>query len=436
MTKVAIISHGCAKNLIDSELIFGLLAENGYEVSLDDNSADIVIINTCSFICDAERESVKSILEQIEYGKNVIVTGCLSQKHAGELKTAIPEIKAVVGTTDFTKLPDIIAKIVKGEEYIEDVNANPDYIYPENIKRQQITMGASSYLKIAEGCNYNCGYCIIPHLRGKYHSRNIQNIIAEAKELVSKGVTEIILIAQDTSYYGVDIYNKPSLACLLEELNKIEGLIWIRIMYTHPAMINDELLETIARLDKVVKYIDIPLQHSHPDMLKRMNRPVMDYRELIKRMRDKIPGVAIRTAFIAGYPGETEEEFEHLYNFIKDVKFDRLGVFRYSREKGTPSYSMKPRISAKTARERQKKLMQLQQEISLERNKNLIGKTLPCIIEGFSDNGYVIARTQYDAPEVDGVVNIKTEEAVVPGDIENVKITDADFYDLVGEIQN
>ncbi len=434
MTKIGIISHGCAKNLIDSELIFGLLADKGYEVSLDDNSADIVIINTCSFICDAERESIKSILEQVEYGKKIIVTGCLSQKHSGELKTAIPEISGVVGTTDFIKLPQIIENITNGKDYTEEVSQSPDYIYPETIKRQQITMGASSYIKIAEGCNYNCGYCIIPHLRGKYHSRCMENIITEAKELVQKGVTEIILIAQDTSYYGVDLYNKPSLAALLKELNKIEGLSWIRIMYTHPAMINDELLETIAELDKVVKYIDIPLQHSHPDMLKRMNRPVMDYRELVNRMRKKIPDVAIRTAFITGYPGETEEEFEHLYNFIKDVKFDRLGVFMYSREKGTPSYSIKPQIGARIKRERQKQLMQLQQEISLERNKSFIGKIIPCIIEGFSDNGYVIARTQYDAPEVDGVVNIKTQEPVIPGDIENIKITGAEVYDLSGII--
>ena len=434
MTKIGIISHGCAKNLIDSELIFGLLAGKGYEVSLDDSSADIVIINTCSFICDAERESIKSILEQTEYGKKVIVTGCLSQKHAGGLKEAIPEIKGAVGTTDFTKLPEIIEAVIAGKDYIECINAEPDYIYPENIARQQITMGASSYIKIAEGCNYNCGYCVIPRLRGKYHSRSIENIVSEAKELVKKGVSEIILIAQDTSYYGIDLYQKPSLTVLLEELNKIENLSWIRIMYTHPAMINDELLNAVAALDKVVKYIDIPLQHSHPDMLKRMNRPVMDYRKLVKHMREKIPNLAVRTAFITGYPGETEEEFEHLYNFIKDVKFDRLGVFMYSREKDTPSYSMKPQINAKTKRERQNKLMQLQQEISLQRNNKFIGKVLPCIIEGFSDNGCVVARTQYDAPEVDGVVNIKTKEAVVPGDIENIKITGADIYDLSGII--
>lgn len=434
MKKIALISHGCAKNLIDSELMFGLLKKEGFEISLDDTNADIVIVNTCSFICDAERESVQTILEMIEAGKKVIVTGCLAQKHSAELKEAIPELSAVVGTTDFTELCEVLNSIINGEEFVSKVNANPDYIYPENIERAQITMGASSYLKIAEGCNYRCGYCIIPFLRGAFHSRPMENIIAEAKQLVEKGVSEIILIAQDTSYYGIDLYKKPMLATLLRELNQIPNLNWIRIMYTHPAMINDELLGAIAECEKVVKYIDIPLQHSHPDMLKRMNRPDFDYREMIAKMRAKIPNVAIRTSFVVGYPGETEEEFEHLYEFIKDIKFDRLGVFMYSREKGTSSYAMKPQISAKVKKERHKKLMTLQQGISLERNKSFIGKLVPCIIEGFSDDGEVVARTQYDAPEVDGVVSIKTYEAVVPGDIEMVKIISADEYDLVGEL--
>lgn len=433
MKKIALVSHGCAKNLIDSELMFGLLLEKGYKISLDDVNADIVIVNTCSFICDAERESVKSILELIEAGKKVIVAGCLAQKHASELKEAIPEISAVVGTTDFAELCDIIESVANGE-YAEKVNKEPDYIYPENIKRAQITMGASSYLKIAEGCNYRCGYCIIPYLRGAFHSRPMENILEEAKSLVDKGVSEIILIAQDTSYYGIDLYKKPMLATLLRELNKIENLNWIRIMYTHPAMINDELLDAIAECEKVVKYIDIPLQHSHPAMLKRMNRPDFDYREMIAKMRAKIPNVAIRTSFVVGYPGETEEEFEHLYEFIKDIKFDRLGVFQYSREKGTSSYAMKPQITAKVKKERHKKLMTLQQGISLARNNSFVGKLLPCIIEGYSDNGEVVARTQYDAPEVDGVVTIKTDEIVVPGDIEMVKIISADEYDLVGQI--
>ncbi len=433
--KIALISHGCAKNLVDSELILGFLAENGYSISLDETDADIVIINTCSFIHDAEKESVDSILEMINEGKKVIIAGCLAQKHGKELKSAIPEISALVGTTDFTQLVNVIKAIDGGEEYIEIISENPEYIYPENIQRQQITMGSSSYIKIADGCNYRCGYCIIPYLRGDYRSRKMEDIISEAKSLVKKGVTEIILIAQDTTGYGVDIYKKPMLPELLKELNKIENLGWIRIMYAYPTQMTDELLDTIAECDKVVKYVDIPLQHSHPEMLKRMNRPSFDYRPMIENIRKRIPNVAIRTAFIVGYPGETEEEFEHLYNFVKEMKFNKMGVFEYSREKGTPSYEMKPQISKKIMHSRYKKLMELQQKISREVNEGFIGKTIPCIIENFTDDGYVTARSQNDAPEVDGIVYIKTDEPLVPGDIENIKIIDCDDYDLVGELK-
>lgn len=434
MKKIALVSHGCAKNLVDSELMLGLLSENGYGITLDEKDADIVIINTCSFIHDAEKESVDSILEMINDGKKVIIAGCLAQKHGEELKKAIPEISALVGTTDFTKIIDVIKAIEDGKEYIEEVSNQPEYIYPENIKRQQITVGSSSYIKIADGCNYRCGYCIIPYLRGDYHSRKMEDIIAEANELVKKGVTEIILIAQDTTGYGVDLYKKPMLPELLRELNKIENLGWIRIMYAYPTQMTDELLDAIAECDKVVKYVDIPLQHSHPDMLKRMNRPSFDYVPMIENIRKRVPNVAIRTAFIVGYPGETEEEFEHLYNFVKEMKFNKMGVFEYSREKGTPSYSMKPQISKKIMKERYNKLMELQQGISKEINEGFIGKTIPCIIESFTDDGYVIARSQNDAPEVDGLVYIKTDEQLVPGDIEDVKIIDCDEYDLIGTL--
>lgn len=434
MKKIALVSHGCAKNLVDSELMLGLLSENGYGITLDEKDADIVIINTCSFIHDAEKESVDSILEMINDGKKVIIAGCLAQKHGEELKKAIPEISALVGTTDFTKIINVIKAIEDGKEYIEEVSNQPEYIYPENIKRQQITVGSSSYIKIADGCNYRCGYCIIPYLRGDYHSRKMEDIIAEANELVKKGVTEIILIAQDTTGYGVDLYKKPMLPELLRELNKIENLGWIRIMYAYPTQMTDELLDAIAECDKVVKYVDIPLQHSHPDMLKRMNRPSFDYVPMIKNIRKRVPNVAIRTAFIVGYPGETEEEFEHLYNFVKEMKFNKMGVFEYSREKGTPSYSMKPQISKKIMKERYNKLMELQQGISKEINEGFIGKTIPCIIESFTDDGYVMARSQNDAPEVDGLVYIKTDEQLVPGDIEDVKIIDCDEYDLIGTL--
>lgn len=432
MKKIALVSHGCAKNLVDSELMLGLLAQNGYEITLNENETDTVIVNTCSFICDAERESIHSILELVDAGKKVIVTGCLAQKHPEELKKEIPELAGVVGATDFTKIIEVLKKI--DNEYVCEVSEKPNYIYPENIERQQITMGASSYIKIADGCNYRCGYCIIPYLRGDYHSRKMEDIIEEAKKLVKKGVTEIILIAQDTTGYGIDLYKKPMLAKLLEELNKIEGLGWIRIMYAYPTQMTDELLDTIARLEKVVKYVDIPLQHSHPEMLKMMNRPSFNYRPMIENIRKRIPNVSIRTAFIVGYPGETEEHFEHLCEFVRDMKFDRMGVFTYSREKGTPSYNMPNRVGARVAKQRYKKLMEIQQGISIERNKSFIGKTIPCIIECYADNGEIIARSQYDAPEIDGVVNIKTDKQVIPGDIEMVKIIDATEYDLIGKI--
>ena len=433
MKKIALISHGCAKNLVDSELILGILSQNGYQITLNENETDIVIVNTCSFISDAEKESIHSILEMVNAGKKVIVTGCLSQKHSKELKKAIPEISALVGTTDFVKIVDII-KEVEENNFVEEVNKTPEFIYPEEVERQQITMGASSYLKIADGCNYRCGYCVIPYLRGNYHSRKIENIIAEAKSMVKKGVTEIILVAQDTTGYGIDIYKKPMLAELIKELNKIDGLGWIRVMYAYPTQMSDELLDTINECEKAVKYVDIPLQHSHPEMLKLMSRPSFDYRPMIENIRKRINNVSIRTAFVVGYPGETEEHFEHLCQFVRDMKFDRMGVFCYSREKGTPSYSMKPQVPKRVAKARWKKLMEIQQEISRERNNKFIGKLEPCIIECYSDEGEVIARTQYDAPEIDGIVNIKTDKHVVPGDIEFVKITGASEYDLIGEI--
>lgn len=432
--KISLINHGCAKNLVDAELILGILTDKGYQVTLDDTDADIVIVNTCSFIHDAEKESVQSILEMIEQGKKVIVTGCLSQKHNQDLKEAIPELAGMIGTSNLQDIVKIIENIEKNNEYTSIINENPKYIYPESVTRQQITMGASSYLKIGEGCNYSCGYCIIPKLRGKYISRPIENIVKEAKELVAKGVTEIILIAQDTSSYGIDLYGKQALPQLLEELNEIENLSWIRIMYAYPTQMTDELIDAIARLDKVVKYVDIPLQHSHPRVLASMKRPVMDYKELVNKIRNKIPEVSIRTSLIVGYPGETEEEFEHLYSFVKDVRFDRMGAFEYSREKNTYSDTLSDQIPAKIKKQRRNKLMKLQQKISLENNEKYIGLTLKCIVEGYTDEGVIIMRSEHDAPEIDGVVYASCERQVVPGDIENVLINQADEYDLFGTI--
>ena len=433
--KIALINNGCAKNLVDSELMLGLLAAKGYDVTLDENEAHIVIVNTCSFIHDAEKESVQSILQMVDKGKKVIVTGCLPQKHNEDLKKAIPEIAAMIGTSNIREIVAAVEKVADetNNEYVSYISEKPEYIYPENVERQQITMGASSYVKIADGCNYHCGYCIIPNLRGIYHSRPIENIVDEVKSLVEKGVAEVVLIAQDTTSYGIDLYKKQMLPELLRELNKIENLSWIRIMYAYPSQMTDELMEAIADCEKVVKYIDLPLQHSDKTILENMRRPAFDYEELIQKIRTKIPNVAIRTAFIVGYPGETDEQFEHLYNFVKKMRFDKMGVFEYSREKNTASYSMSDQVPAKIKQERYKKLMALQQEISYEINQSYIGKTIPCIVESFTDDGIVIMRSEHDAPEIDGLVYVKSERPVVPGDIEMVKIDKADEYDLLGK---
>lgn len=447
--KIALVNHGCSKNLIDSELMLGLLSEKGYDVTLDETEAHIVIVNTCSFIHDAEEESVRSILNLINMGKKVIVTGCLPQKHKEELKKALPEVVAMLGTTDFTKIVEVVEKIkgclkdsgdegttscILHSESISNISQKPDYVYPENVERQQITVGASSYIKIADGCNYRCGYCIIPQLRGEYRSRTVENIVKEAKCLADKGVSEIVLVAQDTTSYGIDIYGKPMLAKLLEQLNELENISWIRIMYAYPSMLSDELINKIATLDKVVKYIDIPLQHSHADILNAMRRPAFDYEILINKLRDKIPDVAIRTAFIVGYPGEKEEHFEHLYNFVEKMRFDKMGVFQYSRERNTISYDMQDQVPEYVKQERFDTLMKLQQKISKEINESFIGKTIPCIIEHINNEGLVVARSQRDAAEIDGLVYIDTKKPVIPGDIENVLIQSSDEYDLYGTL--
>lgn len=447
--KIALVNHGCSKNLVDSELMLGLLTEKGYNITLDETDAEIIIVNTCSFIHDAEKESVQSILKLIDAGKKVIVAGCLPQKHKEKLKEAIPEVVAMLGTTDFHKIVDVVEKIsgcIEGDgpqeatecivesEYISNVSQKPEYVYPETVERQQITMGASSYIKIADGCNYKCGYCIIPQLRGEYHSRKLENIVEEARNLGKKGVSEIVLVAQDTTSYGTDIYGKPSLPNLLEELNAIDEISWIRVMYAYPSMITEDLIQKFIKLDKLVKYIDVPLQHSHPDILTAMRRPSFDYEVLINKLRDKIPNVSIRTAFIVGYPGEKDEHFEHLYNFVEKMRFDKMGVFEYSRERNTISYDLPDQVPAKVRKERFDELMKLQQGISREINASLVGQTLPCLIENYDSEGRVIARSHRDAAEIDGLVYINTEKQVVPGDIENVLIKSSDEYDLYGVI--
>ena len=433
--KVALLNHGCPKNLVDSELMLGTLVKNGIEVTLDETKADFVIVNTCSFIHDAETESVQSILEMVQAGKHVIVTGCLAQKHGDKLKEAIPEIAGMIGISEIGDIYNLIQEISKQKGYVQKVSEIPKYCYPSDVERQQITMGASSYLKISEGCDCACGYCIIPKLRGKQVSRPMEDILKEAQNLVKKGVTEIILIAQDSTSYGTDLYGERKLPELLYKLNEIEGLGWIRIMYAYPSFVTDELLFAIRDCEKVVKYLDLPLQHFDKEVLASMKRPVMDYDKLISHIREIVPNIAIRTTFIVGYPAETDEQFNSLVSFVKRAKFERLGVFEYSREKGTYSYSLKPQIGKRVMHQRFKVLMGLQKELSREINNSLIGEILPCIVEAVTDDNVVVMRSQYDAPEIDGLVYANSDKNCCPGDIYNVKITKADDYDLFGEIE-
>lgn len=433
MKKIALINHGCAKNLIDSELMLGILSKDGYKITLDETKADIVIINTCSFIHDAEEESVQTILEMVNEGKKVVITGCLPQKHKKELQKVIPEAVAFLGTSDYGKIAEVIKTIsTNPKEVIYEVSENPIYEYSETTERQQITVGASSFLKIADGCNFDCGYCIIPKLKGPYRSRTIENVVSEATQLAKKGVSEIVLIAQDTTSYGTDLYGKPKLAELLYKLNEIEELNWIRVMYTYPSLIDEELLETINSLDKVVKYLDIPLQHSSNNVLKLMKRPSQSYLKLIKKIRKMVPDIAIRTTFIVGYPGETEEDFKDLYDFIEEVKFDKLGVFEFSKEKNTYAYTLPNQVLARVKKQRKNKLMKLQQKVSKEINQSMIGKIIDCIVETIGQDGSIVARTYKDAPEVDGLIFVESKEMLVPGDVIGVKVTSANEYDLFG----
>ncbi|MBY0546187.1 MAG: 30S ribosomal protein S12 methylthiotransferase RimO [Candidatus Obscuribacterales bacterium] len=431
-----VVSLGCPKNQTDTEVMLGLLKEAGFTLTFDNDDADICLINTCSFIEDARRESVRQIVELAEDGKELIIAGCMAQHFKDQLLEELPEARALVGTGDIHKIVEVAKAIVADSSLrIVQVSAVPDDHIDEVQPRLATGVGVSAYLKIAEGCDHACTFCIIPMLRGKFRSRSIDSIVKEARMLVASGTRELILISQDTTYYGLDNYGHMALPELLEALHEIEDLEWIRIMYFYPTETNRKLLETIARLPKIVKYIDIPLQHSHPEILKSMARPLSPEKS-VALIREILPEAAVRSTFIVGFPGETEEHFEHLLAFIQEQKFDRLGVFAYSKEKEVPSGSMPDQVPQKVKKARRNKIMEAQQSISLARNERLVGQRIKVMIESFDEQkGWYYGRSQWDAPQIDNTVYIEAEglDYNCLGEFVEVEITSCKPYDLYGK---
>ncbi len=425
--KVGFVHLGCPKNLVDTETMLGILDKNQHEIVATEEEADIVLVNTCAFIDKAQQESVKVLAQLAESGKELLITGCLAQKFQGELLDLFPEAKAVVGINNVAEIGQVMKKVEQGERVLA-MQQDPTYILEEDTIRRHITVGSYTYLKIAEGCDYKCSFCIIPSMRGVFRSRSVENIVENARELAQRGVTELILVGQDTTSYGKDIGS--SLPELLRKLNEVEELEWIRFMYAYPNLVSDELLETINECDKVVKYLDCPLQHSHPDVLKRMRRPVTDLVEFAERARAKIKNVKLRTSFIVGFPGETEEHFEHLKATIQQVKWDRLGVFEYSDVDTAHSKTLDGKVKKSVIKARRNELMALQQQISYELNQAMVGQTVDVLIDMINPYGTLVGRTQWDAPEIDNTVQVKGQ--AVPGEIIPVQITHVTPYDLKG----
>ncbi len=434
---VYVESLGCSKNLIDAEIMLGILNKYGYKLTTNKNNADAIIVNTCGFIESAKEESINKIIElgQLKQQrlKVLIVSGCLGERYHQELIEELPEVDAVVGTGGYDAILDVIHETLKGNRVVQI--GNIDKMFNEDLPRYQTTPSYSTYIKISDGCDNFCTYCIIPKLRGKYRSRRIENIVKEAKELVAKGVKEIILIAQDTARYGIDLYDEYRLPQLLKELNEIDGLEWIRLLYAYPEMISDDLINAMASLDKVCHYLDMPIQHCSDEVLKRMNRRTSkeQLENLINKLRKSIPDMVIRTSLIVGFPGETEEDFLELKNFVEEIKFDKLGVFEYSIEEGTPAAKLPNQVEQKVKEVRRNAIMELQQEISLVKNNNKIGNVVKVLVEENLDDNEYIGRTQGDAPEIDGLVYVQSKEALKEGDLIMVKVTGALEYDLMGE---
>lgn len=437
--KIFFVSLGCDKNLVDSEEMLALLEKRGYSFTDDETQADVIIINTCCFINDAKEESVQTILEMSEYKKEnckaLIVTGCMAQRYKQEILDEVPEVDMVLGTTAYDKIVEAIDEALAGSRKVETESLNT--LPKTGAGRVLTTGGHYAYLKIAEGCNKCCTYCIIPKVRGRYRSVPMEELIAQAKDLADKGVKELILVAQETTVYGVDLYGKKSLHLLVRELCKISGLRWIRLLYCYPEEIYDELIETMRDEEKVCQYLDLPIQHASDAVLKRMGRRTtqVDLKEIIAKLRKEIPDIVLRTTLIAGFPGETQEQHEEMMAFIDELEFDRLGVFTYSQEEDTPAAVMPDQIDEETKLTWREELMELQQEIAFDKAQDREGSIVTAMVEGkVADENAYVARTYGDAPNVDGLLFIQTAEELNSGDFARVRITGSAEYDLIGEL--
>lgn len=440
-SKIYFASLGCDKNLVDSERMIGILAEAGYELTSDETEAEVIVVNTCCFIGDAKEESINTILELARWKREgacrfLIVTGCLAERYRDEVLSEMPEVDAILGTASYHTIAETLEKLEQGEAK-QKVLWSMDTTPHVDAKRLLTTGGHYAFLKIAEGCDKFCTYCIIPKVRGRFRSVPMEELVEEAESLVAQGVKELILVAQETTLYGMDLYGKKALPELLRRLAEIPDLIWIRIQYCYPEEITDELIAAIRDIPKVCRYLDIPIQHASDRILKRMGRRTSraDLENIIAKLREEIPDIALRTTLITGFPGETEEDFEELMSFVDEMEFDRLGVFAYSCEEDTPAASMPDQIDEEVKLTRRDEVMELQQEIAFEKAERHVGRRMKVMVEGsLSDGDAYVARTYMDAPNVDGYIFIQTDENLMTGDYVPIKVTGAVEYDLMGEI--
>ena len=438
--KILFISLGCDKNLVDTEVMLGMLASRGYEMTNDEQEADIIVINTCCFIHDAKEESIQNILEMAEYKKNgsakaLIVTGCMAERYRQEILDEIPEVDEVLGTTAYDRILDAVDAALAGQH--EVMTADLDALPLPETKRLVTTGGHFAYLKIAEGCDKHCTYCIIPKIRGNFRSVPMERLLKEAQDLAEQGVKELILVAQETTLYGKDLYGEKSLPKLLRELCKISGIRWIRILYCYPEEITDELIQVMKEEPKISHYLDLPIQHANDTILKRMGRRTskQELIDIVQKLRKEIPDICLRATLITGFPGETQEQHEEVMEFIDTLEFDRLGAFTYSPEEDTPAATFEDQIDEEVKEDRQADIMELQQEIAFDKAEDMIGREVLVMIEGkVADENAYVGRTYRDAPNVDGLIFINTDVELISGDFAKVKVTGALDYDLIGEL--